>query len=70
MIRRGLVVAGLCGALVAGPVGVAGGQDDGPGAYAPALGVCVRKIVNLPLVDLPDQPIALVLGGQFRDCHP
>lgn len=39
-------------------------QAEGPGGYAPVLAVCIRKIVNLPGLDIPDQPTDLMIGGQ------
>jgi hypothetical protein len=71
VIYRAMVVAAFLVALVAGSVRLARpaqAQDQGPGAYAPVVGLCIRKIVNLPLLDLPDQPIDLMLGGQV-DCQ-
>ena len=41
-------------------------QDPGPGQYAPILAACIRKILNLPGLDLPDQPIDLMVGGQVN----
>jgi hypothetical protein len=69
-MRRAMVVAAFLVALVAGSWGMAGpaqAQEQGPGAFAPVVGLCLRKIVNLPLFDLPDQPIDVMLGGQV-DC--
>jgi hypothetical protein len=43
--------------------------QEGRGAYAPVIALCIRKIVNLPGVDLPDQPIDVMFGGQV-DCPP
>jgi hypothetical protein len=76
-MRRALVTGVLCGALGAVSVAPAVAQDEP--IREPLVGVCLRpligKILNLPLIDIPDQPIpkepiALTLGGQYKDCHP
>lgn len=63
------VVAGIVGALMGllVPAGMAVAQ--GPGEYAPVIGACIRKIINLPGLDIPDQPIDVMIGGQI-DCPP
>lgn len=68
-MRRFLAGLLASGALLAGLVVGAPRAEaqEGKGAYAPVAALCLRKIVNLPGLDIPDQPIDLMLGGQV-DC--
>lgn len=70
----------VVGMVTMGILGIAAPAEaqEGP-VREPIVGICLRpligKVLNLPLIDIPDQPIpkepiALTLGGQFDDCHP
>lgn len=77
-MKRAVAVA--VGLLLAVGVALPAGAQEGPGAYAPVVGICLRPVlasgslIDLPLVNVPGgsipaQPIPLVLGGQFNDCR-
>lgn len=71
-MRRGIVAAGLCVAMLGGSVALAGpavAADFPPGHTV--LVLCVNKILNLPLIDIPDEPLTLGIGisADFKCPH-
>lgn len=68
-MRRGLVAAALFVILMGGSVAVARpavAQDEGPKHSGMVL--CIGKIINLPLIDIPDEPIevGLFISDEFK----
>lgn len=71
-MRRGLVAAALSMALMGGSAAMArpaGAADFPPGHTV--LVLCVNKILNLPLIDIPDEPLTLGVGisADFKCPH-
>lgn len=79
MIRRTLTAAALSAILGIGSVASARPAVAQEPVREPLMGICLRpllgKILNLPLIDVPDQPIPkepieLMLGGNDPKCRP